>query len=70
MRESLKLRSKSIIQPALMTKKNFKKDYPNLLEELVFSRSEEALRSRSIKLKTEFKMLFVLLKQLSRKELL
>lgn len=49
-------------------KKNFKKDYQSLLEELVFSKLEVDLKYKLDKLKIEYKMLFVQLGLLFKKE--
>jgi len=51
-----------------MTKKNFKKGFLNWLEELVSSRLEELHRSKWVKSKIEYKMLFALLKLPLKKE--
>ncbi len=60
MKEFLKSRNKSITPPVPTIKKNFKKDFLNWLEVSESSKSEEALKSKLEKSRTEFKMPFVL----------
>lgn len=67
-KELLKLKNKLLLLQAHTIKKNFKKDYQSLLEELVFSKLEVDLKYKLDKLKIEYKMLFVQLELLFKKE--
>ena len=53
-----------------MIKKSYKKGWPNYKEELELLRSVELVKSKLVKLKIEFRMLYVLLELLLMKELL
>jgi hypothetical protein len=52
-----------------MIRKNFKKDFQSFLEVLASSRSEEPLKLKSERLRTESRMLFAQLKLQLRKVL-
>ena len=56
MKELTKSRNKSRAPPALMTRKNLKKDFQSSLEVSEFSRLEVDLKLKLVKLRTEFKM--------------
>lgn len=62
MKESIRLKIKSIILPVLTIRKNFKRDSLNCLEVLESSRLEELLRLRLERSRIEYKMLSALLR--------
>jgi hypothetical protein len=68
--DALKLQSKSPLLLVIMIEKNYKKDLPNSKEELVLSKSEEPVKLKLEKLKTELPMPFALPELLSKKDLL
>ena len=62
MKESIRLKIKSIILPVLTIRKSFKRDSLNCLEVLESSRLEELLRLRLERSRIECKMLSALLR--------
>ena len=68
MKESTKLKNKLEMPLILILKRNYKKGFQNYLEESVSLRLEVLLKLKLEKSKTEFKMLFVLLRQLLNRE--
>ena len=70
MKESIRLKIKSIILPVLTIRKSFKRDFLNCLEVLESSRLEELLRLRLERSRIEYKMLSALLRLPSKKVLL
>lgn len=69
-KELLKSKTKSITPPALMIRKNSKKDFQSFPEVLVSSRLEELLRSKLEKSRIEYRMLSVQLRLPLKKALL